>query len=98
MKTTFFQSARRVLGLALGTCAALALSAGLVQAAPGGGGGGANCTITTIPTPPVITAGGSVEFSGSVTGKTPITYSWTFAGITCIQQCTECERHVHNPG
>ena len=40
----------------------------------------ANCSISTTPTPAVISAGGSVTFSGSVSGKTPYTYAWTFAG------------------
>ncbi len=80
MKTTFFQSARRVLGITLGTCAALALSAGVVQAAPGGGGGNATCTITTVPTPAVIDEGQTVDFTGNVSGKAPRTYSWTFGG------------------
>ena len=40
----------------------------------------ATCTITTTPTPPVINAGQSVNFSGNVSGKTPKTYSWSFAG------------------
>jgi hypothetical protein len=40
----------------------------------------ANCSITTVPTPANITVGQSVDFSGSVSGKPPITYDWTFAG------------------
>jgi len=54
--------------------------AGTAWAQPGGGGGGANCTITTVPNPANITEGDSVDFVGSVSGKSPQTYSWTFEG------------------
>jgi len=40
----------------------------------------ANCSITTTPNPAIITAGQSVDFSGSVSGRPPATYSWTFDG------------------
>ncbi len=40
----------------------------------------ASCTITTTPTPAVITAGESIVFSGNVSGKNPKTYDWTFDG------------------
>ena len=40
----------------------------------------ANCSITTVPDPASITVGQSVDFSGSVSGKPPITYAWTFDG------------------
>ena len=43
------------------------------QAGGGGGGGGANCTITTDPAPAEIDEGGSVRFTGSVSGKGPAT-------------------------
>jgi hypothetical protein len=43
-----------------------------------GGGGGADCTISTSPSPAVITEGGSIDFTGSVSGKQPSTYAWTF--------------------
>ena len=62
MKTGIFYSALRVLGLTLGTCAALVLSTGVAHAKGGGGSGGASCSITTVPTPPDITVGGSVDF------------------------------------
>ena len=82
MKTTFLRAVRRVLGLTLASCASLALSFCVVQAQPGGGGGGgsATCSINTVPTPSDISAGGSVDFTGNVSGKSPRTYSWTFAG------------------
>ena len=51
------------------------LASGDAAAAPG-----ASCNINTTPNPPVITAGGSVDFTGTVSGKPPITYAWTFAG------------------
>ncbi len=74
-KSTFFDRL-----VALGIVLTLALS-GAAWAQPGGGGGGsATCTITTVPTPPVITAGQSVQFTGDVSGKTPKTYAWTFQG------------------
>jgi hypothetical protein len=40
----------------------------------------ANCRIDTDPSPAVIQAGGSVTFSGQVTGKPPRTFDWTFPG------------------
>ena len=43
----------------------------------------ANCTITTVPTPANINTGGSVQFSGTVSGKAPVTYSWNF-GCTAL--------------
>ena len=46
----------------------------------------ANCTITTVPTPANINTGGSVQFSGTVSGKAPVTYSWNF-GCTALGQC-----------
>ena len=53
-----------------------------VLAAPGGGGGGggANCSITTVPDPASIDEGQSVQFTDSVAGKGPATYTWTFEG------------------
>ncbi|MGD8854410.1 MAG: Ig-like domain-containing protein, partial [Gammaproteobacteria bacterium] len=42
----------------------------------------ANCSITTVPDPAVIDEGQSVDFTGSVSGKPPVTYSWTFEGGT----------------
>jgi hypothetical protein len=52
---------------------ALMIASGAAQAA-------ATCSISTTPNPPTITAGQSVAFTGTVTGKTPVTYAWTFAG------------------
>lgn len=40
----------------------------------------ATCTISTTPSPATINVGQSVNFSGSVSGKTPKTYAWTFVG------------------
>jgi len=40
----------------------------------------ANCSISTVPSPANITAGGSVEFTGNVGGKPPRTMSWDFPG------------------
>ena len=51
----------------------LLLAAAGVQAA-------ATCSIGTTPNPPTITIGQSVAFTGTVTGKSPYTYAWTFAG------------------
>jgi len=43
----------------------------------------ANCSITTTPTPAVITEGGSVTFDGSVSGKRPTSITnWSFQGGT----------------
>ena len=44
-----------------------------------GGGGGATCSIDTVPDPAVITAGGSVDFSGNINGGKK-TFSWIFEG------------------
>ena len=65
----------------------LTFSAASLQAAkptnpPGGGGGGASCTITTSPDPAVIDAGQNINFSGSVSGKNPKSYTWSFGGGT----------------
>ena len=68
--------------VALGIVLTLALSWAAWAAPGGGGGGGANCSITTVPDPAVIDAGQSVQFTGSVSGKGPATYSWTFDGGT----------------
>jgi len=40
----------------------------------------ATCSIATDPSPPTITEGGSVTFTGSVSGKPSATYSWAFEG------------------
>lgn len=44
------------------------------------GGGGTTCSVTTVPDPAVIDEGQSIDFSGSVSGKGPAIYSWTFTG------------------
>ncbi len=61
---------------------ALLLGASGVQAA-------ATCSITTSPSPPTITAGQSVAFTGTVTGKSPYTYTWAFAGGTPASASTK---------
>ncbi len=67
---------RNIISISVCTCAVMVLVlASNAHAAPN-----ANCTITTNPTPAVITEGNSVSFSGSVTGKSPYTYSWMFTG------------------
>ena len=53
----------------------LLLAAGGLQAA-------ATCSISTTPNPPTINVGQSLAFTGSVTGKSPLTYTWAFAGGT----------------
>ena len=39
-----------------------------------------NCTVSTDPSPAVISEGGSIQFTGSVSGKPPASYSWSFSG------------------
>jgi hypothetical protein len=57
---------------------ALAAAAGLsLLLAAAGVQAAATCSIATTPNPPTITAGQTVAFTGSVTGKVP-TYSWSF--------------------
>jgi hypothetical protein len=51
----------------------------------------ANCSITTSPDPAVINAGGSVTFTGSVSGKPPRSYSWTFEGGDPASSSSETE-------
>ncbi len=51
----------------------LLLAAGGLQAA-------ATCSIGTTPNPPTINVGQSIAFTGTVTGKAPLTYNWAFAG------------------
>ena len=72
---SFTRIIRKALASVALTCAALAF--GVAHA--GGGGGGATCSIDTVPSPPVITAGGSVDFSGNINGGQK-TFSWTFPG------------------
>ncbi|MCK4708568.1 MAG: cadherin-like domain-containing protein, partial [Gammaproteobacteria bacterium] len=49
----------------------------------------AACTITTVPDPATITTGQSIDFTGTVTGKKPATYSWTFSGGSPAAASTE---------
>ena len=58
---------------------AIALSFSGVTWAQPGGGGGATCSIDTVPSPPGITAGGTVDFTGNINGGQK-TFSWTFDG------------------
>ena len=58
---------------------ALAAFAGLSLLFAAGGVQAATCSISTTPNPAIINAGQSVSFSGSVSGKNPKTYSWTFS-------------------
>jgi hypothetical protein len=66
---------RLVGGVGLVLCLGLFTGASNVYAA-------ARCSVNTVPSPAVITAGGSVDFSGRVTGRPPVAYSWTFDGGT----------------
>ena len=68
---------RKVVAAVACTCAALALSIGVAQAA-------ANCSIS--PTSPTIDEGQSVQFTGNVTGRPPATYDWNFNCTAA--QCT----------
>jgi hypothetical protein len=56
----------------------------------------ANCSITTSPDPAIISEGGSVTFTGSVSGKPPRTYSWTFDGGTPAVSSNETEVVAYN--
>jgi hypothetical protein len=58
----------------------VATTAGFALLLAAGGLQAATCTIGTTPNPPTINVGQSVAFTGTVSGKTPKTYSWTFAG------------------
>jgi hypothetical protein len=42
----------------------------------------AKCSINTSPSPATVDIGQSVQFEGSVSGKSPKTYAWTFNGGT----------------
>lgn len=59
--------------MAAATGLALLMAANMVQAA-------ATCSISTTPSPPTINVGQSVAFTGTVSGKTPVTYTWAFTG------------------
>lgn len=61
---------------------AVATVAGLTMLLGAGALQAASCSIGTTPTPPTINVGGSVAFTGSVTGKSPLNYAWNFAGGT----------------
>jgi hypothetical protein len=56
----------------------------------------ANCSITTSPDPAIINEGGSVTFTGSVSGKPPQSYSWTFDGGTPATSSNETEVVTYN--
>jgi VCBS repeat-containing protein len=56
------------------------LSAGLVLLVSATSAQAATCSISTSPSPATIDVGQSVSFSGSVSGKSPKTYAWTFVG------------------
>ena len=60
----------------------LLLATATVTGLAAGGAFAANCSISTVPSPAVITEGQSVEFSGSVSGKRPRSYDWTFEAGT----------------
>ncbi len=60
----------------------VATAAGFALLLAAGGLQAATCSISTTPNPPTINVGQSVAFTGSVTGKSPLTYSWAFAGGT----------------
>ena len=77
-----------ILGQFLKTAAAIAAGAGILLAASNAHAA-ANCSITTDPAPPTITEGGSVVFTGSVSGKPPATYDWTFGGGTTDGDTTQ---------
>jgi hypothetical protein len=47
-----------------------------------GGAFAANCSISTNPNPANINVGDNVDFTGSVSGKSPRTYAWSFTGGT----------------
>jgi len=55
----------------------------------------ANCSITTDPSPLTITEGGTVTFTGSVSGKQPRIYSWTFDGGSPATSSNETETVVY---
>ena len=58
----------------------LLLSAGMLSLMSVTTAHAANCSITTVPSPATVNIGQTVDFTGSVTGKSPKTYSWTFGG------------------
>jgi len=74
-----------------------ALTAGLLLCATTSVFAAANCTITTVPDPANITVGGSVDFTGSVSGKPPATYSWDF-GCTVLGEPDKCSPTTSTAG
>jgi len=59
----------------------VAIAAGFtLLLATGGLQAAATCSIGTTPNPPTINVGQSIAFTGTVTGKAPLTYNWAFAG------------------
>ena len=48
-----------------------------------------SCSISSTPSPAVIEAGASVQFTGSVGGKSPIEYEWDFSGGTPSSATTQ---------
>ncbi len=85
--TTQSRIIRGFLAIASGAIAVLGMSGAVVAA---------NCTITTVPEPPTITVGQSVDFTGSVSGKSPHTYDWTFAGGTPATSSQETVTVTYN--
>jgi hypothetical protein len=80
---TLIRTTQKIL-LVAGACAIAALGTTNAQAA-------ANCSITTDPSPPTISEGGSVTFTGSVSGKPPASYDWTFDGGSPVISTAETE-------
>ena len=70
------------------------LFAGAQVALAAPAGGGATCSITTVPDPAIIDAGGSVDFSGNINGGNK-TFSWTFDGgsPSLFQNCATSPGH-----
>ncbi|MCC7277236.1 MAG: cadherin-like domain-containing protein [Chromatiaceae bacterium] len=60
----------------------VAIAAGFTLLLATGGLQAATCSIGTTPNPPTINIGQSIAFTGTVTGKAPLTYTWAFAGGT----------------
>ena len=71
------------------TRGAVATAAGFALLLAAGGLQAATCSIGTTPNPPTINVGQSVAFTGTVTGKAPLTYTWAFAGGTPASATTK---------
>ncbi len=71
------------------TRGAVATAAGFALLLAAGGLQAATCSIGTTPNPPTINVGQSVAFTGTVTGKSPLTYTWAFAGGTPATSTTK---------